>query len=101
MYCQNKTLACALSPETPSTLRAKWDLQLATAVNCLNEAGIVWGDAKAANILVDEDEDAWTIDFGSGYTQRWVGKNQMETTEGDQVGLLKIKKLLRQAPYET
>ncbi|KAJ5090231.1 hypothetical protein N7532_008915 [Penicillium argentinense] len=98
--CRNKTLACALGPETSSTLRAKWDLQLTTTLNCLNEAGIVWGDVKPANILIDEDEDAWIIDFGGGYTQGWVGKDQMETTEGDKAGLLKIKELLRQTPYE-
>lgn len=66
--CRNKTLTCALDPETSSTLREKWNQQLTKAMNCLNEAGIVWGDAKPANILIDEDEDAWIIDFGGGYT---------------------------------
>lgn len=97
---QNKTLACALGPETSSTLHVKWDQQLTKTVNCLNGAGIVWGDVKPANILIDEDEDAWIIDFGGGYTQGWVGKDQMETTAGDQAGLLKIKELLRQATFE-
>lgn len=99
--CQNKTLACALGPEASSALRGKWDHQLTKSVNCLNEAGIVWGDAKPANVLIDEDEDAWIIDFGGGYTRGWVGKDQMETIAGDQAGLLKIKELLKQAELET
>ena len=70
-------------------------------MNCLNEASIVWGDAKPANILIGEDKDAWIIDFGGGHTQGWVRKDQMETTEGDQAGLLNIKELLRQAPFGT
>lgn len=28
-----------------------------------------------ANILVNDDEDVWIIDFGGGYTQGWVGKD--------------------------
>lgn len=39
----NKTLACALGPETSSTLRVKWDQQLTKTVDCLNEkAGRGW-----------------------------------------------------------
>ncbi|PKY00347.1 hypothetical protein P168DRAFT_300131 [Aspergillus campestris IBT 28561] len=96
--CRNKTLACALGPETSSTLRVKWDSQLTAALKCLNEAGIVWGDVKAANTLIDDNEDAWIVDFGGGYTQGWMRKDQMETIEGDQAGLLEIKELLRQIP---
>ena len=32
---------------------------VSTTLACLHEAGIVWGDAKAANILVDMDDNAW------------------------------------------
>ena len=69
---------------------------MSTTLACLHEAGIVWGDAKAANILVDMDDNAWIIDFGGGYTWGWVGKDHMETIEGDQEGLSKIKELLNQ-----
>lgn len=94
--CENKTLECALGPETPTVLRLKWGQQVSTTLACLHEAGIVWGDAKAANILVDMDDNAWIIDFGGGYTRGWVGKDHMETIEGDQEGLSKIKELLNQ-----
>lgn len=94
--CENKTLECALGPETPAALRVKWGQQVSTTLACLHEAGIAWGDAKAANILVDMDDNAWIIDFGSGYTRGWVEKDHMETIEGDQEGLSKIKELLNQ-----
>lgn len=91
--CGNRTLECALGLETPAALRLKWEQQVSTTLACLHEAGIVWGDAKAANILVDMDDNAWIVDFGGGYTREWVGKDHMETIEGDQEGLSKIKEL--------
>ena len=54
------------------------------------------GDAKAGNILFDIDDNVWIIDFGGGYTRGWVEKNRMETIEGDEEALSKIKQLLRQ-----
>ena len=94
--CEHKTLECALGPETPAVLRLKWGQQVSTTLAYLHEADIVWGDAKAANILVDMDDNAWIIDFGGGYTRGWVGKDHMETIEGDLEGLSKIKELLNQ-----
>lgn len=95
--CQNKTLQCASRYGTPSALlRRKWDQQVSMTVAYLHDAGVVWGDAKADNVLVDTDDNAWIIDFGGGYTRGWVGDDRMETTEGDQEGLSKIKELLYQ-----
>lgn len=62
----------------------------------LHKANIIWGDVKAANVLIDVNENAWLIDFGGGYTRGWVEKNHMETIEGDLEGLSKIKDLLYQ-----
>ncbi|RJE21202.1 Protein kinase domain protein [Aspergillus sclerotialis] len=94
--CENKTLECALAQENPSAMLVKWDQQVSTTLACLHEAGIIWGDATAGNILIDTDDNAWIIDFGGGYTRGWVGKDRMETIEGDQEGLSKIKELLHQ-----
>lgn len=94
--CENKTLECTLAQETPSALRLKWDHQVSTTLAYLHEAGIVWGDATAGNILIDTDDNAWVIDFGGGYTRGWVGEDRMETIEGDQEGLSRIKELLHQ-----
>ena len=95
--CGNKTLTCALLyGNKPELLRRKWDQQVSSTVAYLHEAGVVWGDAKAENVLVDTDDNAWVIDFGGGYTRGWVGRDRMETIEGDQEGLSKIKELLYQ-----
>lgn len=42
------------------------------------------------------DDNAYIIDFGGEHTRGWVGKDHMETIEGDQEGLSKIKELLNQ-----
>ncbi|KAJ5806727.1 hypothetical protein N7474_010319 [Penicillium riverlandense] len=92
--CDNTTLECALTPDTPLDLRGKWEMQVTTALSHLHKAGIIWGDAKAANVLIDTNYDAWIIDFGGRYTQGWVDEHRMETIDGDQEDLSKIKELL-------
>ena len=92
--CNYRTLHCALKPETPPELRKQWDIQVTSTLDRLHEAGIVWGDVKAGNVLIDEEENAWVVDFGGGYTQGWVEKRCMETVEGDQEGIVKIKEFL-------
>lgn len=92
--CRNRTLECSLGPETPSMLRRKWDMQVTTTLACLHKADIIWGDANPANILIDINEDAWIIDFGGGFTRGWVGKDEMETVQGDKEGLAKIKQFI-------
>lgn len=42
---------------------------MSSTVACLHEAGVVWGDAKAENVLIGTDDNAWVIDFGGGYTR--------------------------------
>lgn len=78
-------------PETPSTLRMKWDTEVTTTLACLQNAHIIQrGDVKATNVLVGINGDAWIIDFDSGYTPGWMGKDHMETIQGDQEGLFNI-----------
>ncbi len=38
----------------------------------LHAVDIVWGDFKAENMLADEDDNVWLIDFGGGTTHGWV-----------------------------
>lgn len=88
--CNNMTLESIVSDNTPKPLRQRWADQVTSTVRRVHEAEIVWGDAKAANVLVDLNMDAWIIDFGGGFTQGWVQRENAGTVEGDSQGLAKI-----------
>ncbi|KAJ5464051.1 hypothetical protein N7475_007186 [Penicillium sp. IBT 31633x] len=77
-----------------SELRQKWVDQVSHTINHLHSYNIIWGDAKAANVLIDANEDAYLIDFGGGYTEGWVEKKKSNSTEGDLQGLENIKRYL-------
>ncbi|GKZ30881.1 hypothetical protein AbraIFM66950_010570 [Aspergillus brasiliensis] len=96
--CENLTLSCALLDEVTFYQRKRWEEQIATTVELLHEAGIVWGDVKTDNVLIDKNDDAWMIDFGGGYTEGWVEKKHMETMKGDEEGLFKILERLYADP---
>lgn len=83
------------SINTPSSIvearRKKWALQVQETVHLLHEMGVVWGDGKASNVLVDRDsDDAWIIDFGGGWTDGWLDHELSGTVEGDNVAVQKI-----------
>ncbi|KAF4417527.1 Serine/threonine-protein kinase PKH1 [Fusarium austroafricanum] len=93
--CECVTLSCAVQPGTQVAQREKWAAQIQEIVGQLHDAGIVWGDAKPDNILIDVNEDAWVIDFGGGYTEGWVPKSLAGTMEGDRIALEKIVEYIR------
>ncbi|QSS64057.1 PKc-like superfamily domain-containing protein [Histoplasma capsulatum] len=66
-----------------SELRKKWLDQITVTLKHLHSQGIIWGDAKAANVLIDVNEDAYLNDFGGGYTQGWVGWENANSIDGD------------------
>lgn len=48
-----------------SERRNKWAQQVKQTVYQLHEIGVMWGDGKLENILINpETDDAWLIDFG-------------------------------------
>ncbi|PYI05056.1 hypothetical protein BO78DRAFT_346636 [Aspergillus sclerotiicarbonarius CBS 121057] len=96
VQCGYRTLHCALEPATSFDLRKRWDTQVTNTLDFLHEAGIIWGYVKADNVLIDDEKNAWVVDFGGGYTRGWVEKSRMDTVEGDQEGLAKIKDFLYQ-----
>jgi tRNA A-37 threonylcarbamoyl transferase component Bud32 len=88
--CGFVTLACAVEPDTPSSTKQKWVDQVTGILAQLHKAGIVWGDAKPYNVLIDKNDDAWIIDFGGGYTRGFVETEKAGTIQGDFQGLEKI-----------
>lgn len=84
------TLHCAKNGPEHALLRQKWIQQITCSLRELHAHGIVWGDAKPDNILIDKHDDAYLIDFGGGYTNGWVDKEPSNTIEGDLQGLERI-----------
>lgn len=82
-------------------LRQRWVKQIRETVEQLHDAGLVWGDAKAENVMIDTNDDAWLIDLGEGYTRGRVGKDKAGTKEGDPQGLAKILEHLSNEEYES
>ncbi|KAI1171165.1 hypothetical protein F4777DRAFT_69087 [Nemania sp. FL0916] len=102
IHCQASNLACAAgSPRTSLNLKQKWATQVKATVERLHASGITWGDVKPNNVLIDEKEDAWVVDFGGGYTEGWVSKELTGTVAGDLEGLGKILESLEVIPQET
>ena len=64
----------------------KWSKQIKEAIDYLHENRLVWGDAKAANVLIKNNGDAVLIDFGGGATRDWVSIENYETPGGDMQG---------------
>ncbi|SCV40020.1 uncharacterized protein FFB14_07369 [Fusarium fujikuroi] len=92
--CGHKTLCCAADPRTARELKQTWTQQVNDTLQQLHAAGIIWGDANPDNVLVDQKNNAWLIDFGGGYTNGWVPKKLSGTVEGDLQGLRKINEFL-------
>ncbi|KAL2130963.1 hypothetical protein VTI74DRAFT_5708 [Chaetomium olivicolor] len=85
---------------TPIPLRQRWASQIQETVEQLHRTGIVWGDAKAENVIIDKNNDAWLINFGGGYTEGWVDEDKAGTREGDLQGVAKIVEHLSNQEYE-
>lgn len=87
-------LSSATAEDTPGEIRKRWATQISGSLEELHKRGLVWGDVKAENVLIDKNENAWLTDFGPGYTEGWVDKDKVGTVEGDLQGLAKIMAML-------
>lgn len=65
---KKNVLSRALALQVSASLRSRWREQITSTLGLLHERGVVWGDAKADNVLIDDNDDAWIIDFGGSYT---------------------------------
>lgn len=43
-----------------------WIEQVRRSIGFLHDRGIIWGDINAHNILIDEQYQAWIVDFSGG-----------------------------------
>ncbi|KAI0529984.1 hypothetical protein GGR58DRAFT_494970 [Xylaria digitata] len=77
-------------PVTLEKKRMIWASQISKTVHQLHEIGVIWGDGKARNVIIDEEDNAWLIDFGGGFTDGWVEKELAGTVEGDKQAVQKI-----------
>jgi len=84
--------------EVPSALKEKWVAQIEHTVAELHKNDIIWGDAKPENVLIDEDDNAWVIDFGGGFTSPWVEYENRQSREGDLLALARIREKLLSSP---
>jgi hypothetical protein len=92
-----RTLSTNVGPDhPPASTRKRWISQLGAALAELHKAGIVWGDVKAQNVLVDQEDNVWITDFGGGYTQGWVEREVAGTVEGDLAGMAKLREFVFQ-----
>ncbi|KAK1763084.1 hypothetical protein QBC33DRAFT_573601 [Phialemonium atrogriseum] len=79
-------------PETEATasMKRKWAGQIKQSLAHLHKLGILWGDIKTDNVLIDDNGDAYLVDFGGGNTVGWVDHDKYDTVEGDLQGLQKM-----------
>lgn len=75
--------------------RERWAKEAEQMKNILHENGIIWGDAKGDNFVVDSSDELWIIDFGGSYTEGWVDPEIAETQKGDDMGVEKVVNALR------
>lgn len=75
--------------------RERWAKEAEQMKNILHEHGIIWGDAKGDNFVVDSSDELWIIDFGGSYTEGWVDPEIAETKKGDNMGVEKVVNALR------
>ncbi|RJE20507.1 Protein kinase domain protein [Aspergillus sclerotialis] len=91
----DRTLLCAAEHPMYSSLRQQWLDQISHTLANLHAHGIIWGDGKPDNVLIDTNNDAYLVDFGGGYTQGWVNKECATTVEGDLQALGRITNYLK------
>lgn len=88
-------------PEATEEEKKRWIRQIEKEIQFLHQHAIVWGDAKAENVLIDKKRNAWLIDFGGSWTQGWVDRELNETMEGDLQGLERIRARLNGVERES
>ncbi|KAJ8069108.1 hypothetical protein OCU04_002780 [Sclerotinia nivalis] len=93
-FIKGETLPDVMKKLPSASLKHKWISQLQKTVDEIHQEGIVWGDAKPDNILVDQDDNLVVLDFNGGRTEGWVAAEYMDTMIGDNLATAKIKDMI-------
>ncbi|RMJ09585.1 hypothetical protein BHE90_005954 [Fusarium euwallaceae] len=78
----------------PKELKKKWSDQIRETVDKLHELSVIWGDGKASNVVVDQENNIWLIDFAGGWTKGWVDEELADSMEGDNQAVRNITRFL-------
>ena len=74
-FIVGKDLAAHLKSKSPAYLQAvQWMIDLADALREAHRKGFVHRDVKPQNVLVDQDERVYLVDFGLALAEQDVGK---------------------------
>jgi len=78
----------------------RWKRQVTSALAHLHANNRVWGDAKPANIMIDDAEErsAVLFDFDGGTTEGFVSLDNAMSVQGDFEGLAAIDKFIDGLP---
>ncbi|EPE35436.1 Protein kinase-like (PK-like) [Glarea lozoyensis ATCC 20868] len=75
----------------PEAQRREWARQIKDTMETLHNIDVIWGDAKAQNVLIHSETNAcYLVDFEGSWTNGWVDENLKETRQGDEQGLKRI-----------
>ncbi|RYP65499.1 hypothetical protein DL769_006300 [Monosporascus sp. CRB-8-3] len=85
-YIEGETLASRMGEVSMAT-RMRWVHQVEATVKRLHQVGIVWGDVKPDNVIINAEGDAVVVDFGGGYTPEYIEPELQQTFHGDLIGL--------------
>ncbi|KAL3443114.1 hypothetical protein BJX65DRAFT_312132 [Aspergillus insuetus] len=92
---RNAVSVQATSIQSPLADRKRWFEQISNAIHTLHHDGYIWGDVKAANVLIDDDNNACLIDFEGGCSLGWVDEELADSEEGDLQGLDRLRDFLK------
>lgn len=81
--------------EATSEEKDAWKEQIKEAVSILHSNGIIWGDVKPGNVMIEKETGcAVLIHFGGGHNPKWVDPHLQEAKEGDLQGLGRMLKYI-------
>ncbi|KPM34018.1 hypothetical protein AK830_g12553 [Neonectria ditissima] len=90
-YIEGGTLAGRMGTAAVEE-KNKWMDQIEATMGRLHGAGVVCGDVKPDNIMINKDGNAVAIDFGGGYNPAYIDAKLYQTREGDLMALGHMRK---------